>query len=139
VEEEAGFDESSMDGDPGLLKQLFLNILLNSIQSMPDGGRISVILRGSSQSGGIGHDRTLLNVTITDTGTGIPEGDLPRVFDPFFTTKEEGTGLGLSISYGIVSKHGGEIHISSSTQEPGRGTTVSVLLPRHTDERRKGS
>jgi signal transduction histidine kinase len=139
VEEKTGLEDPTMHGDSAQLKQLFLNILLNSIQSMPDGGRISVSLRGSSQSAGIGHDRSVLTVAIKDTGTGIPEGDLPRVFDPFFTTKKEGTGLGLSISYGIVSKHGGEIHISSSTSEPERGTTVSVILPRHIDEKRKAS
>jgi signal transduction histidine kinase len=137
VEEKTGLDDPTMDGDSAQLRQLFLNILLNSVQSMPDGGKISVSLSENSQSVGISHDRSILRVAIKDTGTGIPDEDLPRIFDPFFTTKEEGTGLGLSISYGIVSKHGGEIHISSSTAEPERGTTVSVLLPRHIDEKRK--
>jgi signal transduction histidine kinase len=70
-----------------------------------------------------------ISVRIADTGAGISPNDLPRVFDPFFTTKETGTGLGLSISYGIVSKHGGEIEIKSTTDGQARGTSVRVRLP----------
>jgi signal transduction histidine kinase len=71
----------------------------------------------------------MICVTITDTGPGIPETDIPRIFDPFFTTKDNGTGLGLSISYGIAAKHGGEIQITSRTAGPHHGTDVAVLLP----------
>ena len=129
VEEDITPDSTMIDGDAAQLKQLFLNILLNSIQAMPDGGKILLRMTQSAQGGDQPTNHRLLSISVADTGKGIAEADLSRVFDPFFTTKEEGTGLGLSISYGIVSKHGGEIQIASSTAGPGRGTTVTVHLP----------
>ncbi len=130
VEEGPGPDSAIIDGDQAQLKQLFLNILLNSLQAMPDGGKISLGITGDPPGGGDNHHG--LTVTVRDTGRGIAAEDLPKVFDPFFTTKEDGTGLGLSISYGIVSKHGGEIQIESSTD--GSGTTVTIQLPRRVSE-----
>ena len=103
--------------DKAQLKQAFLNLFLNSIQAMPDGGILTV-------STSLTTDFRLLT-TITDSGEGIPEADLKRVFDPFFTTREDGTGLGLSIVHGIITKHGGKLEIKS---RPGEGTTVSVIL-----------
>jgi signal transduction histidine kinase len=108
--------------DASQLKQVFLNILLNSIQAMPEGGTITLTARDERAD--------FIQVLIRDTGTGISARELPKVFDPFFTTKENGTGLGLSISYGIVSKHGGDIEIASNTQGPATGTTVVIRLPR---------
>jgi signal transduction histidine kinase len=105
-------------GDRSQLKQLFLNLLLNSLQAMPGGGELRLEV---GPAGG----KDLL-VTVSDSGEGIPEGDLDRVFDPFFTTKKGGTGLGLSICYGIVRSHDGNIEIRS---RPGRGTTVLTRLP----------
>lgn len=131
VEEEMRTDGAVMEGDQAQLKQLFLNILLNSVQAMPEGGRISLVIMENAP--GDGADHRGLVVTVKDTGRGIAAEDLPRVFDPFFTTKEDGTGLGLSISYGIVSKHGGEVQIDSSTD--GTGTTVTIHLPRRLRER----
>jgi signal transduction histidine kinase len=112
--------------DAAQLKQVFLNIILNSIQAMPKGGTITVTIADGKQANK--HD--FVGVTIADTGTGIPEKDLAKIFDPFYTTKESGTGLGLSIAYGIISKHGGEIEIESATDKPNTGTTVVIRLPK---------
>lgn len=115
-------------GDASQLKQVFLNVLLNSIEALPRGGKVSVRLGELPEGAGSHKDSRYAVVTISDTGCGIPAQDLLQVFDPFFSTKESGTGLGLSISYGIVSKHGGEIQIESRTATPS-GTTVTVRLP----------
>lgn len=130
VQRHSNLTDSNIPADASQLKQVFLNILLNSIQSMPNGGTITITTTDAT-----GEERPLYKsefvcVTIKDTGSGIPEYDLPRVFDPFFTTKETGTGLGLSISYGIISKHGGEIDIESTTECPGAGTTVRIRVPK---------
>lgn len=122
VEKEYDHQAAHMMADASQLKQVFLNILLNSIQAMPHGGRLRI---GAHQS-----DFHSVSVEVTDTGPGIWEKDLSRVFDPFYTTKEGGTGLGLSISYGIVSKHGGHIELKSVTEGPQTGTTVVVHLPK---------
>ena len=103
--------------DKNQLKQVFLNLFLNSIQSMKDGGRLSV----SSRFQPNGHVR----ISISDTGCGIPKEQLTHLFDPFYTTREEGTGLGLAIVHSIIKKHGGKIEVES---EVGRGTTISVIL-----------
>ncbi len=106
-------------GDEYKLQQVFLNLLINAYQAMPDGGELHI----SSQSA----DGQVC-ATISDTGTGIPTDHLGRIFDPFFTTKDvgEGTGLGLSISYGLIEQHGGTIEVES---EPGEGATFVVRLP----------
>jgi signal transduction histidine kinase len=112
-------------GDAGQLKQVFLNLLLNALQSMPGEGRIAVTaapwpsLRGREEA-------RWVQVRIADTGPGIPPDQLRRVFDPFYTTKHDGTGLGLAICHGIVEQHEGEIKMDS---EVGTGTTVSICLP----------
>ena len=102
------------------LRQVLLNLFLNAIQAMPQGGRLTVTA-STAEPGRV-------CVEVKDTGTGIPSDVLPHIFDPFFTTKEpgQGTGLGLSVTASIVKKHGGEIHVTS---EPGRGTTFHVCLP----------
>jgi len=107
-----------LNGDKAQLKQLFLNLFLNSLQAMKDGGELKIEV--SPSEGG----RAL--VAITDTGEGIPEENLDKIFDPFFTTKKGGTGLGLSICYGIVQSHQGEIEVKSKV---GQGTTALVKLP----------
>lgn len=108
-------------GDPGQLKQVVLNILLNAIQACDTSRRpeIRVILRT---------DRPKAELLVMDNGRGIAEDVLPRVFDPFFTTKgpEKGTGLGLSVCYSIVRRHGGEIVAESP---PGTGACFTVRLP----------
>ncbi|MEW6719751.1 MAG: ATP-binding protein [Thermodesulfobacteriota bacterium] len=103
------------------MRQVFLNVILNSIQAMPDGGELRVATWSvpSARPEGI-------RVSISDTGTGIPHEHLRKIFQPFFTTKEEGTGLGLAISLGIVQAHNGRIDVES---EAGKGTTFHVFLP----------
>jgi two-component system, NtrC family, sensor kinase len=105
--------------DRNQMEQVFVNIILNAIQAMEEGG----VLRIGARTG----DERLI-MTISDTGKGIPEDILPKVFDPFLTTKGEGkgTGLGLWITQGIVERHGGTIQLSS---QEGRGTTVEIQLP----------
>jgi two-component system NtrC family sensor kinase len=113
-------DLPEVAANPRHLQQLFLNLLLNAIDAMPDGGPLTVrTLR--DESGGV-------RVDIADSGVGIPQENLDRIFDPFFTTKEpgRGTGLGLSVSFGIVEQHGGRITVQS---RPGKGATFSVFLP----------
>ncbi len=116
-----GQDIPKVYGDPALLYQVFLNIVVNSFQAMKKGGELAVItgIDGKDQ----GRERVV--VTIVDTGEGIQAGNLERVFTPFFTTKEpgKGTGLGLAVSRRIVEEHGGEIEIAS---EVGKGTTVTM-------------
>jgi two-component system NtrC family sensor kinase len=106
-------------GDENQLQQVFLNILLNAYQAMPDGGRLIITSKVRTNE---------VLAVFEDTGIGIPEEDLKRIFDPFFTTKEvgEGTGLGLSISYGIVEQHGGTIEAASQL---GAGSRFTVRLP----------
>jgi signal transduction histidine kinase len=108
-------------GDRQQLEQVFLNIVLNALDAMPDGGALSIACNSTS-------DRELVSVEFTDTGIGIPEQRVSDVFNPFYTTKPDakGTGLGLSVSLGIIRQHGGDIEVKS---EVGKGTTFSVLLP----------
>jgi len=110
-------------GDTNQLKQVFLNLLLNALQSMPEGGRIAVTASPSGPATGAARWG---QVRIVDTGQGIPSDQLRQVFDPFFTTKRDGTGLGLAICHGIIEQHQGEIRLES---EEGRGTTAFVRLP----------
>jgi signal transduction histidine kinase len=107
-----------LKGDKAQLKQVFLNLFLNSLQAMKDGGELKIEVSLSEGGGAL--------VAITDTGEGIPEENLDKIFDPFFTTKKGGTGLGLSICYGIVQSHQGEIEVKSKV---GQGTTALVKLP----------
>lgn len=109
--------------DAGQLKQVFLNLLLNALQSMPDGGQIMLTAGPWGSPSGTGRWG---QVRIADTGPGIPAEELRKVFDPFFTTKRDGTGLGLAICHGIIEQHQGEIRLESET---GRGTTALVRLP----------
>jgi signal transduction histidine kinase len=104
--------------DPGQLLQVFLSILVNSADAIEGGGTIKVRSRASKD----------VQVTIADTGCGIPEENLKKIFEPFFTTKApgEGTGLGLSLSYGIVKQLGGSIDLKSRV---GEGTEVTIALP----------
>jgi len=113
----------SVLADASLLEQVFLNILKNAADAMPEGGTVTVT--PSLRTAGT---ERFLQVAIADTGAGIPREHLSRIFDPFFTTKEvgKGTGLGLSVSYGIVRAHGGFIEVAS---EAGRGSTFTVALP----------
>jgi two-component system sensor histidine kinase HydH len=121
---------SRVMADEALLKQAFLNIMLNALEAMPDGGTLTISTRVADRTAvGIvdADDREeWLEAVFADTGTGIPEEHLGRVFDPFFTTKKDGTGLGLAITYRIIENHRGIIRVTS---QPGKGTTFSITVP----------
>ena len=104
---------------PAQLNQVFMNMLVNAVQSIPEQGTITL-------RSGCADD--MVWISISDTGKGIPPELMTRIFDPFFTTKPvgKGTGLGLSVSYGIVDKHGGHIDVQS---QPGQGSTFTIWLP----------
>ncbi len=107
--------------DPRRIQQILINLILNGVQAMEEGGVLSI--RAYEQRGQRG-----FCFEVQDTGRGIPPENLPKIFDPFFTTKQvgQGAGLGLSVSHGIIERHGGRIDVKS---EIGRGTTFTVFLP----------
>lgn len=111
-----------VSGDLELLKQVFLNLILNAIQAMPKGGNLRITTRKIVGQRGI----RWAEIRITDSGCGIPESDLLKIFDPFYTTKNKGTGLGLTIVHNITKRHGGSIDITSCEAE---GTECVVTLP----------
>jgi signal transduction histidine kinase len=115
--------------DAEQLRQVFLNLAINAVQAMPNGGRlqVSTSLRRSTRRGAAA---AFLEVRFRDTGTGIPVNDVRNLFIPFFTTKEKGTGLGLPISQRIIENHGGTIEVRS---QMGAGATFTVLLPIEAD------
>ncbi len=129
VRQEISIVDPTVEADQAQVKQVFLNVLLNSIQAMPQGGSITVHM-ADRPDGRKEESLDSVRVTLSDTGPGIPEEAIRRVFDPFYTTKENGTGLGLSITYGIVQGHGGEIDIVSKTDSSSHGTSVTIRLPR---------
>ena len=103
---------------PAELREVFINLISNALNAMPDGGSISF----STWS-----DENTVFISISDTGTGMTEGVKKKIFDPFFTTRRpEGTGLGMSTSYGIIEEHGGKIDVES---EVGKGTTFTLSIP----------
>jgi PAS domain S-box-containing protein len=104
---------------PDRIQQVFLNLILNAIDAMPQGGRLSVTVERT-------HDPVGGFIEFRDTGVGIPPEVQSRLFDPFHTTKPEGLGLGLFISQSIVREHGGEIQVESA---PGEGTSFTIWLP----------
>ena len=108
-----------VEGDSGRLSQVFLNLIANARDAMPDGGTLTVEVRAEDST---------VALSFQDTGTGIAPEDLERVFEFLFTTKgEEGTGYGLTISRDIVREHGGRIEVES---EVGKGSTFTVILPK---------
>jgi signal transduction histidine kinase len=104
---------------PSQINQVFMNLLVNAVQAIPDRGHITL------RSGCLDQQ---VWVAVSDDGAGIPAEIQTRIFDPFFTTKPvgKGTGLGLSVSYGIIDKHGGRIEVKSQL---GEGSTFTVWLP----------
>ena len=112
-------DLTPISGDKKQLTRVFLNLFLNSIEAMPNGGNITV-------SASLNEDGESLMITVADTGCGIEVDELPYIFDPFFTTKETGTGMGLSIVYNAIEQHGGNIEVES---QPQKGTKFIISLP----------
>ena len=110
------------DVDPAQMRQALWNLCLNAVEAMPQGGELRVGVRTITSEAG----RTLMEITVEDTGVGITAAELTQVFEPFFTTKPQGTGLGLAIAHRIVEDHGGEIRVQS---EPWRGTRFTISLP----------
>ena len=108
-------------GNPGQLKQVFMNILINAAEAMHGSGDLTITTHPAPE-------RKSIVIEFADTGEGIPEKNLSRIFEPFFTTKDvgKGTGLGLSTSYGIIESHGGKIGVKSRV---GEGTTFAIELP----------
>lgn len=106
-------------GSPEQLKQVFLNLVINAKDFMPDGGTLTIDISGNDKS---------VRVVFQDTGPGIAEEHLSRIFEPFFTTKADasGTGLGLSVCFGIIKDHGGRIEASNA---PGGGGRFEIILP----------
>ncbi len=126
VETDLGADLPPVTGNAGKLQQVFLNLILNARDAMPQGGRLRLASRDIEEH---------VQIEVTDTGTGIAPELQARIFDPFFTTKQadrsqghlsSGTGLGLSVSYGIIQEHGGTIEVRSA---PGEGAQFRLRFP----------
>lgn len=117
IQRDFGADGATIAADAELVKQVFLNLVLNAIQAMPAGGVLTLTTR---RQGGT------LEVQVSDTGMGIAPEIVEHVFDPFFTTKERAMGLGLTLVHNIVEAHHGTIQIDST---PGRGTAVILSFP----------
>lgn len=120
----------SIEADEDRLKQVFLNLIKNAIEAMPDGGKLIITTRISSsysvKTQASSRPRKDIIVELTDTGVGISEEHLKTLFTPFHTTKSKGNGLGLPISLKIIEDHQGTIKVSS---RQGKGTTIQVYLP----------
>ncbi|MDF1510308.1 PAS domain S-box protein [Robertmurraya sp. DFI.2.37] len=117
---EANDDIVQIECDENRLKQVFLNFVKNGIEAMPNGGDITVRVHVASEQ---------VQISIQDTGVGIPEEKLKRIGEPFYTTKKDGNGLGLMVSYKIIESHNGTVFIES---ELNKGTTFNIILPAHT-------
>lgn len=112
--------------DKNQMHQAFLNLFLNAIQAMPDGGELKIEATPITINSPVGSKRGFVKIIISDTGKGIPPHILPKIFDPFFSTKPKGIGLGLSITYQIIKQHGGTIKVESQW---GKGTSFIINLP----------
>jgi two-component system NtrC family sensor kinase len=115
-------------GDPGQLRQVFINIMQNAVDAMTGGGTLNIDVgcRECQQTG-----RRLVHIGFRDTGVGMLPEVMEKIFNPFFTTRENGTGLGLAISYRIVENHGGRMTVDS---REGEGTCFTIQLPLLNDE-----
>jgi two-component system, sporulation sensor kinase E len=118
IAEEYDDDVPDVMGDSEQLKQVFVNLISNAVQSMADDGGILTV--------SVGYDDDFVFVRFADTGPGITPESIGKVFDPFFSTRDDGTGLGLTIVHRIVDEHGGHIEVTS---DPGTGTAFTVHLP----------
>nr|WP_216631552.1 PAS domain-containing protein [Bacillus velezensis] len=111
-------DSMYINGDQNQLKQVFINLIKNAVESMPDGGTVHILMT---------EDEYSVNVTVKDEGDGIPENVLKRIGEPFLTTKEKGTGLGLMVTFNLIKNHQGAIQVDS---KPDRGTAFLITFPK---------
>ncbi len=102
---------------PGELEQVLLNLVINAVEAMPDGGKLSVVSQVVNEG---------VEICVADTGCGISTEHMAHIFEPFYSTKEEGTGLGLSVSHSVIQRHEGRIHVESTV---GKGTRFTLWLP----------
>ncbi len=112
--------------DKTQMHQVFLNLFLNAIQAMPNGGELKIQASPILSTSVEGFKQNFIKVVISDTGRGIPPHIVQKIFDPFFTTKPKGIGLGLSITYQIIKKHGGTVKVESQWE---KGTSFIINLP----------
>jgi two-component system, cell cycle sensor histidine kinase and response regulator CckA len=120
-------DLSCVEADPGQLSQVIHNLVLNAVQAMPQGGTITLSAANIDLELG-----KAVTISVADTGTGIPAPFLAKIFDPYFTTKQRGSGLGLATCHSIVTRHGGSLVVSSTTD---RGSVFTITLPATKKER----
>lgn len=120
-----GADLPKVEGDVRQLGEALVNLLVNALEVMPDGGRLSICV-AAEPAPADDSSQPRVRIEVSDTGPGIREGDLERLFEPFFTTKATGSGLGLAIVHGTVERHGGTIEVQS---KPGVGTRFVIRLP----------
>lgn len=127
VELHVAADLGQVEADEGQLFQVFVNLVVNANQAMPDGGTLSVYAENMAPECDDGNPAEChVRITFADDGCGIPEEILPKIFDPYFTTKPGGSGIGLATSHSIVVRHGGRLSVSS---RPGGGSVFTVYLP----------
>lgn len=132
INEDLDLSLPRMKADKDQLEQIFLNIILNAVQAMPNGGDLTLSTKLRRQGTKVSAKR--VELTISDTGCGIPKENLGKIFDPFFTTKHDSTGLGLSITHRLLNRHHGTIAVEG---EVGKGTTFVITFPLSSEEAEK--
>ena len=129
----------AVEADKGQINQVINNLVINAIQAMPGGGKLTVKAENYDRNGSEKEIAELngnhfVKISVSDTGHGIPKENIEKIFDPYFTTKQRGSGLGLATTYAIIKKHGGKILVES---ELGKGTTFHIYLPAIPDSKIK--
>ena len=117
VTKELGTDLSEVEIDADQIRQVLVNMIINAVQAMPEGGKLTIDARERDK---------FLEIEISDTGRGIPEETIGKIFDPLFTTRAKGIGLGLAVCKSIIDRHEGHIELKSKV---GKGTTFNIKLP----------
>jgi len=117
LRKEAAPELVPLECDQEQIKQVLLNLVMNAIQAMPEGGEVVISAH---------HEREKLLIDVKDEGCGIKPEERDKIFDPFFTTKADGTGLGLSVAHQIIEQHGG---LLTATQNASKGMIFTVQLP----------